>query len=104
MLGKKTLEINAHHPIIAELRKRADGDKADKTVRDLIHLLFESSLLTSGFTLEEPSNFANRIFRMVKLGLSISDDASTSQAPVEDLPPLESIPASGAESKMEEVD
>jgi len=104
MLGKKTLEINAHHPIIAELRKRADGDKADKTVRDLIHLLYESSLLTSGFTLEEPANFANRIFRMVKLGLSISDDASSAQAPVDDLPPLEAGPDASAESKMEEVD
>jgi len=105
MLGKKTLEINAQHPIIAELRKRADGDKADKTVRDLIHLLFESSLLTSGFTLEDPTNFASRIYRMVKLGLSIADDASSStQAPVEDLPPLEAVSGAGAESKMEEVD
>jgi len=105
MQGKKTLEINAHHPIVIELRKRADADKADKTVRDLIHLLFESSLLTSGFTLEDPTNFANRIYRMVKLGLSIADDTSAaSQAPVEDLPPLEPTAAAAAESKMEEVD
>jgi len=106
MSGKKTLEINALHPIIVELRKRADADKADKTVRDLIHLLFESSLLTSGFNLDDPTNFGNRIYRMVKLGLSIADDASAtaSQAPVEDLPPLEPTGAASAESKMEEVD
>jgi len=103
MLGKKQLEINPQHKIIAELRKRADADKADKTVRDLIHLLFESSLLTSGFTLEDPTNFANRIYRMVSLGLSISDSSATSQAPVEDLPPLENVGDAG-ESKMEEVD
>jgi len=102
MLGKKTFEINPNHPIIIELRKRADADKADKTVRDLIHLLFESSLLTSGFSLEEPSNFASRIFRMIKLGLSI-DEPVASAPVVDDLPPLE--PGADSEaSKMEEVD
>jgi len=103
MIGKKTFEINPTHPIIIELRKRADADSADKTVRDLIHLLFETSLLTSGFTLENPSGFASRIYRMIKLGLSI-DEEPASQAPVEDLPPLEPGAAAEGESKMEEVD
>lgn len=106
MVPKKTMEINPDHPIVVELRKKADNDKSDKTVKDLVWLLFETSLLTSGFSLEEPQSFASRIHRMIKLGLSIDDDSAPTEAAAgtpEDLPPLEE--AGGDESsKMEEVD
>jgi len=102
MVSKKTLEINPEHPIITEIRKKVDTDKSDKTVKDLVWLIFETALLSSGFALEDPSSFASRIHRMIKLGLSIDDTEDTSAA-AEDLPPLESDGGDEG-SKMEEVD
>jgi len=100
MASKKTLEINPKHSIMKELKAKAAADKGDKTVKDLVHLLFETSLLTSGFSLDEPATFAGRIHRMIKLGLSIEDDDEADD--VEELPPLEEDNDEG--SKMEEVD
>jgi len=110
MVSKKTLEINPSHPIVGELRKKVEADKNDKTVKDLVFLLYETAMLTSGFSLEEPSSFAGRIHRMIKLGLSIDDTteevaAATSAASTsatEDMPPLEAEDT--AENDMEKVD
>merc|ERR1711970_368569 len=100
MASKKTMEINPKHSIMKELKAKSAADKGDKTVKDLVHLLFETSLLTSGFSLDEPTTFAGRIHRMIKLGLSIEDDDEPDD--VEELPPLEEDGDEG--SKMEEVD
>ncbi|KAJ0936407.1 putative Heat shock protein Hsp90 family [Helianthus annuus] len=99
MSSKKTMEINPENAIMEELRKRADADKNDKSVKDLVLLLFETALLTSGFSLDEPNTFGNRIHRMLKLGLSIDEDADEDA----DVPALEDAEVD-AESKMEEVD
>jgi molecular chaperone HtpG len=99
MSSKKTLEINPDNGIMKELRKRADADKGDKTVKDLVLLVFETALLTSGFSLDDPTTFGGRIHRMIKLGLSIEEDDTPA---VDDLPALEEEVDEG--SRMEEVD
>merc|ERR1719295_1925920 len=105
MAAKKHLEINPDHPIIETLRGKAEADKNDKSVKDLVHLLFETSLLSSGFTLEDPAVHAQRIHRMIKLGLCIDDDdvdAVEDSAGMDDMPPLEGDAEDA--SRMEEVD
>ena len=100
MVSKKTLELNPTHPIVEELQKRVHTDASDKTVKDLVLLLFETALLSSGFSLDDPAAFAGRIYRMVKLGLSLDDIEEPAQ---EEVPPeLNEQPVE--DSKMEEVD
>jgi molecular chaperone HtpG len=102
MVSKKTMEINPKHGIIKELRRKADSDTNDKTVKDLVLLLFDTALLTSGFNLEDPSGYAERIHRMIKLGLSIDDDEVA--APPVVAPTAAAGTASMGEGRMQEVD
>merc|ERR1712024_94625 len=102
MTSKKTMEINPTNSIINALREKADADQSDKTVRDLIWLLFDTSLLTSGFTLDEPATFSTRIHRLVKLGLSLDDDDEDDEDDeMEDLPPLDGDDDEGESAAME---
>ena len=104
MAAKKHLEVNPDHPIVENLRVRAEADKNDKSVKDLVMLLFETSLLSSGFSLEDPMVHAQRIHRMIKLGLGIDEDEADIEAAADDMdmPALEGDAEDA--SRMEEVD
>ncbi|EGN95373.1 hypothetical protein SERLA73DRAFT_141986 [Serpula lacrymans var. lacrymans S7.3] len=102
MASKKTLELNPSHAIIKELKRKVAEDKADKSVRDLTYLLFETALLTSGFSLDDPTSFAKRINRMISLGLDVDDEEEEAEpaAGADASPPVETA----STSAMEEID
>ena len=100
MVSKKTMEINPDHPIVLQLKAKVDADSSDRTIRDLIWLLFETAILTSGFSLDDPNSFANRIHRMIKFALSIGDDEKGDEAPELE----ETQDKDEAEMKMEQID
>jgi len=103
MVGKKKMQINPDHTIMLELKNKFSADASDRTVKDLVWLLFETALLTSGFSLDDPTQFGNRIHKLIKLGLSLGDDdedEDEAEEAEEDLPDLDNMD----QSAMEEVD
>lgn len=113
MAAKKHLELNPDHSIIKAINAKVQADENDRSIKDLVLLMYETALLTSGFSLEEPQTHASRIHKMIKLGLSIDDDADDELAAGAgagagasddaDLPPLED-PTADVGNDMEEVD
>lgn len=112
MAAKKHLELNPDHSIIKAINDKVQADENDRSIKDLVLLMYETALLTSGFSLEEPQTHASRIHKMIKLGLSIDDDAddalesgaaATGASDDADLPPLED-PTADDGNDMEEVD
>ena len=100
MMAKKTMEVNPTNPIVVSLVSKVSADQSDKTVKDVIWMLYDTSLLTSGFSLDDPTVFANRIHRLIKLGLSIDEE----EGEAEEMPELEANTDTVADSTMEEVD
>ena len=80
MMGKKTLEINPNHPIIQELKTKLVIEEEKFMCINLINLLYETSLINSGFSLEDPSIFSKRLFNMVGYGLGVAPEQTNQEA------------------------
>ncbi|KAF9282567.1 heat shock protein 90 [Linnemannia elongata] len=100
MASKKSLELNPNNSIIKTLKAKVEADKNDKTVKDLTLLMYDVALVVSGFSIEKTDTFADRIHRMIKLGLAIDDDEEETAS---DMPALEAEDVVEG-SEMEEVD
>ena len=101
MMGKKILEINVESDIIQELFRRLNTDKNDKTIKDITWLLYETTLLNSGFSLEESGTFCNRIYKMLRLGLDLNSDVVEEE---EEVVEEEESENNVEEPSMEELD
>jgi molecular chaperone HtpG len=102
MAAKKNFEINPEHSIMRTLKQRVEVDKNDKSVKDLVILLYETALLASGFTLNDPQVHASRIHRMVMLGLGLDEEVEASAAT--EAAADVNIEAGATDERMEEVD
>jgi len=106
MVGKKKMEINPDHVIMQSLEKKFSADASDRTIKDLIWLLYETAAITSGFSLDDPVTFATRIHKLIKLGLSIGadddeeDEEEQAESGDENMPALDDFD----NTAMEEVD
>jgi molecular chaperone HtpG len=82
MMGRKSMEINPNNKIMINLNEQVKEKESMniKLVRDLVWLMYEVALINSGFTLDNPRDFSNRIHSLIAIGLSIDDtetDANT---------------------------
>merc|ERR1719469_1541622 len=80
MVSKKTMEINPKHGIVKELKKLLDKDASNATVKDIVWLLYDTSLLNSGFSIEDPNSFAKRMHKILLFGL-IDDTSAVTETP-----------------------
>ncbi|KAI9113279.1 hypothetical protein K1719_015804 [Acacia pycnantha] len=79
MRGKRVLEINPRHPIIKELRERVVNDPEDESVKQTAKLMYQTALFESGFLLDDPKDFASRVYGSIKSSLNISPEAGVEE-------------------------
>merc|ERR1712166_1611787 len=75
MSGRKTLEINANHPVVADLLSKVKADKEDKVALDTAQVLFQTALIESGYEIADPSALVNRVYRLMSKELGVDPDA-----------------------------
>merc|ERR1712159_585301 len=82
MSGRKTLEINANHPVIVDLLAKVKSDKDDKAAVDTAQVLFQTALIESGYEIADPSALVNRVYRLMSKELGVDPDAPLKEVEV----------------------
>jgi len=82
MAGRKTLEVNANHPVIVDLLAKIKNDKEDAASLDTAQVLFQTALLESGYEIADPSALVNRIYRLMSKELNVDPDAPIKEVEV----------------------
>jgi len=81
MSPKKVMEINPRHPLIKELNARVSSNPDDPEAKDIAELMYETASLSSGFSLEDPSDFASRIIKIMNKNLNLDPNATADEEP-----------------------
>merc|ERR1712021_294208 len=75
MSGRKTLEVNANHPVIVDILSKIKADKEDAAALDTAQVLFQTALIESGYEIADPSALVNRVYRLMSKELGVDPDA-----------------------------
>lgn len=73
---KKILEINPKHPVITSLLEHIVDDKIDENTVELAHVLFDTAVLRSGYSIKDQTSFATRIEKIIRQNLGVDLDAT----------------------------
>merc|ERR1712087_424027 len=98
MSGRKTLEINPNHPVVADLLSKVKTDKEDKAAQDTAQVLFQTALIESGYEIADPSALVNRVYRLMSKELGVDPDTPLKEVEV----PEEEEEAEEAEEEEKE--
>merc|ERR1711870_209370 len=82
MSGRKTLEVNANHPVIVDLLSKVKADKEDAAAMDTAQVLFQTAIIESGYEIADPSALFNRVYRLMSKELGVDPDAPLKEVEV----------------------
>merc|ERR1712029_1032225 len=82
MSGRKTLEVNANHPVVVDLLSKVKADKEDAAALDTAQVLFQTALIESGYEIADPSALVNRVYRLMSKELGVDPDAPLKEVEV----------------------
>merc|ERR1712063_125485 len=82
MSGRKTLEVNPNHPVVADLLAKVKADKEDATAMDTAQVLFQTAIIESGYEIADSSALVNRVYRLMSKELGVDPDAPLKEVEV----------------------
>merc|ERR1712032_1316527 len=82
MSGRKTLEVNANHPVVVDLLSKVKADKEDAAALDTAQVLFQTALIESGYEIADPSALVSRVYRLMSKELGVDPDAPIKEVEV----------------------